>query len=167
MDERRPIPGYPGFYATIGGSIIGQKGQPLCECLDRWKYRRVCVSVCGKRKVLRVHSLVMLAFVGPRPEGKEVNHKDGNKGNNSLDNLEYVTKSENVRHSFAVLGRPPPYRKFGADHCNAICVDRELLLARRAAGATWKELVIEFGGSIKTLGNIVGRRHWSTREPSV
>ena len=50
----------------------------------------------------RIHLLVMLAFVGPRPEGLETRHFDGNHLNNSLENLRYGTSSENsmdeVRH---------------------------------------------------------------------
>ena len=51
-----------------------------------------------------VHSLVALAFIGPRPEGMEVNHKDCDKQNNALNNLEYVTHGENQRHA-AQMGR--------------------------------------------------------------
>lgn len=47
-----------------------------------------------------VHKLVMAAFVGPVPSGHEVNHKDGIKSNNCLDNLEYLTPPENVQHAF-------------------------------------------------------------------
>ena len=51
-----------------------------------------------------VHRLVAQVFV-PNPMNKpQVNHKDGNKKNNNIDNLEWVTQSENMRHCFDVLG---------------------------------------------------------------
>ncbi len=52
-----------------------------------------------RSKRVRVHRLVLKAFYGSCPEGKESNHKDGNKKNNNSDNLEYVTKSENIKHA--------------------------------------------------------------------
>lgn len=54
-------------------------------------------------KFYSVHLLVLETFVGERPEGHTANHKDGNRYNNSLSNLEWVHHSENVRHSRANL----------------------------------------------------------------
>lgn len=51
-----------------------------------------------------VHRLVGEAFLGPRPSGHQINHKNGDKTDNRLENLEYVTPSENVRHSLARTG---------------------------------------------------------------
>ena|ERR1700722_16286860 len=46
-----------------------------------------------------VHMLVMRTFVGPKPEGLQINHIDGNKMNNCVSNLEYVTARENIAHA--------------------------------------------------------------------
>lgn len=46
-----------------------------------------------------VHRLVARHFIGPIPDGKEVNHKDSNRKNNSIHNLEYVSRKENVLHA--------------------------------------------------------------------
>lgn len=71
---------------------------------DRVGYQQITFCRNGRWFIFRVHQLVALAFIGPRPEGKEVNHKDGNKKNNTPPNLEYVTRSENVLHSYTKLG---------------------------------------------------------------
>lgn len=55
------------------------------------------MAVVGKARL--VHILVAEAFIGPRPEGLEINHIDGIKHNNHVSNLEYVTASENAKHA--------------------------------------------------------------------
>lgn len=62
-------------------------------------YHRVYLSMNGKNLPARVHALVCEAFIGPRPAGYEINHKDGDKSNNHLENLEYCTSRENTRHA--------------------------------------------------------------------
>lgn len=70
------------------------KGRVLKDCDNGNGYRYVNLKRYGTRYV---HRLVMLAFYGD--SSKVVNHKDLNKSNNSLENLEYVTQKENIRHS--------------------------------------------------------------------
>ncbi len=76
--------------------------------LDNYGYQMVGPYIAGKRIRAKVHRLVAGAFIGPCPPGKEVNHKDGDKTNNRADNLEYLTKSENVLHSYRNGLRTPP-----------------------------------------------------------
>ena len=59
------------------------------------------VDIAGKKRV--VHRLVAKAFLGER-NGQEVNHKNGNKKDNRLENLEWCTRSENLKHRHRVLG---------------------------------------------------------------
>ena len=56
-----------------------------------------------KGKHFRIHRLILLTFQGEISGNKtDVNHIDGNKDNNKLDNLEYVSNSENIIHSYAI-----------------------------------------------------------------
>lgn len=73
-----------------------------------YPYVNLCVD--DKRKKRTVHSLVAEAFLG---EGDEVNHKDGNKLNNHVDNLEWCTRAENHRHALETGLFVPPS---GEDH---------------------------------------------------
>ena len=67
-------------------------------------YLRFTAKLKGKTVTTSVHTQVALAFVDGWREGLQVNHKDGNKLNNCAWNLEWVSASENVRHSRYVLG---------------------------------------------------------------
>ena len=79
------------------------------------------------QKYYTVHRLVALAFI-PQEEWKDqVNHKDGNKKNNRVDNLEWCTMSENLKHSFRVLGRKVCKTwtwKFWSLHHNAKAIEQ-------------------------------------------
>lgn len=73
------------------------------------KYPRVFFSSKGKRKTYSVHRLLALAFI-PNPDNKpEVNHKDGDKNNFDLDNLEWSTYTENIQHAYNTQLKPKPY----------------------------------------------------------
>lgn len=63
-------------------------------------YRMVTLHNNGFKRSRSVHTLVAGAFLGPRPVGLEVNHKDGDKLNNASSNLEYVSGKANVRHAW-------------------------------------------------------------------
>lgn len=106
----KPIPGYEGYYeASTYGRIrsvtrvvadirLGQKRikgriKKLTDAHDGRMVVNLCIN--GKRNIVKVHRVVMLTFVGPRPEGTEICHKDGNYRNNRLDNLRYDTSSSN------------------------------------------------------------------------
>lgn len=68
-------------------------------------YLRVYLSKNGKRKHHKVHRLVARAFI-PNPDNKpQVNHIDGNKHNNSITNLEWVTDEENKLHRKQILSK--------------------------------------------------------------
>lgn len=107
----KPVTEMPEFYEvsnfgrvkTLRASAILSAGSLLKLRRDKYGYMRVVLA--GDKHYSRVvHRLVAFAFIGEPPDGCEVNHKDGNKENNRLSNLEYVTKSENSLHSYHVLG---------------------------------------------------------------
>lgn len=75
-------------------------GKILSRPIDSCGYPNTSICIDGNRFTVRNHILVTKAFLGECPEDKEVNHKDGNKGNPVLSNLEYVTRSENGLHAW-------------------------------------------------------------------
>ena len=87
-------------YVPNGTSVLRKhKGKILKNKLYSLKYYRVTLMINGISDRFLVHTLVMAAFVGKKQCGFQINHKDGNKTNNHLSNLEYVTPSQNMRHA--------------------------------------------------------------------
>lgn len=154
-----PIPGYPGYRATGGGLIIGRTGRPLTpQPLDG--YLRVSVvDEHGRRRHVMVHRLVALTIFGPCPLFHEVNHINGNRACNWISNLEYVLASENVRHSFVVLGRQPAR---GERNGHARLTDDIVSHMRRrhAAGETAAAIGRSVGIDTTQAWRICTRRSW-------
>lgn len=89
----KTIEGYVGLYEVSStGLIRSEKTQKLNKPhINHKGYYKVTLSNCGTKKNFRIHRLVAIAFI-PNPENKpEVNHKDLNKLNNNVENLEWVT----------------------------------------------------------------------------
>ena len=125
---------------------------------DSTGYRAIWLHMNGKPAYKKLHQLVALAFLGPRPEDLVVNHKDCNKQNNKPSNLEYVTRAENVAH--AVRNHRFPSKK-GQTNPNARLTDRQVTVIRRV----WKEkkvsqneLAIITGISRHQIGLIVSNK---------
>jgi hypothetical protein len=98
VEKWKVVPGYPRYEASSLGRIrLLKTGRLLSINLGSTAYPRV-VTFPGRRCV-HVHRMVAAAFYGDHP-GLTVNHKDGVKNNNRVENLEWVTVGENHRHSF-------------------------------------------------------------------
>lgn len=94
------VPDHPGYLASTLGRIASTKsGQPrvLRQYSHPDGHQFVCPYIGGRRTNRYVHRLVLLAFVGKRPVGKESRHIDGDPRNNALTNLVYGNHSENMR----------------------------------------------------------------------
>lgn len=104
----KDVPGCEGKYFVSNlGRVKGPK-KILKPSISNWGYERLRIRTnLGKAISPRVHRLVAQAFI-PNPEGKpEVNHIDGDKRNNRVSNLEWVTPSENKLHDIRILGAKP------------------------------------------------------------
>lgn len=96
---------YFGYIVREDGVIFGKAGNPLKYRLNHKGYPFVNLKINGKNKYKAVHRIVAECFIA-NPENKtQVNHKDRNRENYHLNNLEWVTPSENVKHSVENGGR--------------------------------------------------------------
>ena len=111
MEKWRDIPGYEGFYQVSDlGNIRSIRFNKIrnMKSWDSNGYRAVELYLNNNGYTVGIHRLVALAFI-PNPENKpEVNHKDRNRSNNNVENLEWVTQSENVAHAYRNGVKPRP-----------------------------------------------------------
>lgn len=138
IERWRPILGYEDKYMiSDAGHVLSlakvvrektgktriRKERILRNILASNGYLFVILSNNGKTKTHLLHRLVATAFIGASQ--LEVNHKDGDKTNNDVDNLEYVTHSQNIRHSYQVLKRKPVCSwkdKTGFEHNKSVSI---------------------------------------------
>ena len=100
---------YPEKYAVNSSGFIFNKktGRKIKAFKNPRGYLVNTISIKGERKSFSVHKAILYSFVPEPFVDAQVNHKDGNKENNSLENLEWVTRSENMIHAIKELGFKP------------------------------------------------------------
>jgi len=115
-------------------------GRVLKLKTDKNGYAYVIIS--PNHTTRKVHHLVAEAFIGPRPSGHEINHKDGNKANNLPSNLEWVTGKINIRHAFDT-----GLNHSGEDHYNTKLSNADVVEIRRQCDLGIRQAVIanQFG----------------------
>ena len=174
-----PVVGYEGLYAvsdcgrvksceryvlrTHESGTVHQKlirERILCprSSRGRYEYGRQSVQLCrdGISKSRLISHLVVEAFIGPRPEGLEVAHNDGNASNNQLNNLRYATPRENT-HDKYLHGTVP----VGESVHNSKLSKSDVAQIRRLRGQkTQQALADEFGISISQVSRIQSRKQW-------
>ena len=153
MEQWRPVPGYEGLYEVSDLGRVKSVNR-LCEggkgylarfpgkllkpqtCL-RGGYLEVSLSKDGKRKHRTIHSLVAEAFLGARPEKYDVMHLDGNRKNNTLSNLRYGSRADNLHQTYE-YGGAQAAGKLTADDVHDI-------RKRLSTGSSPSDLAKEYG----------------------
>lgn len=130
-EEWRDIQGYEGLYqvsdeGNVRRLVAMANGKyPAMGLIKSWPHKDgyLCVGLSKDKaySAKTIHRLVAVAFLGNPPTAKhQVNHIDGNKANNCIGNLEWVTPSENMQHSRYVLGNNKDVYKLTPEEVLAI-----------------------------------------------
>lgn len=169
-EEWRPVVGFEGSYevSSVGGvrsldreSISGShlRGIVMSPWIDCGGYRRIDLQggSSGRRRV-RVHHLVLEAFLCPRPDGMECRHLDGDPQNNRLENLCWGTSSENsldaVCHGRNPRGEKNGYSKLTESQVKAVRV-------RLSQGEKHVDIAADLGVVRSTISSIARGRNWA------
>jgi hypothetical protein len=113
----RQIPDFPCHYLSLDGkvySVIAKKC--IATRITKTGYISVSLQHNNKQYTRMIHRLIAEIFLENKPENYRelvVNHKDGNKSNNNVENLEFITNHENILHSVHVLGKNHKTSKCG------------------------------------------------------
>jgi hypothetical protein len=175
VEEWRDIEGYEGIYqvSNLGrvksldravqhrnGKVLMKKGKQLKVVYAGNKYGRIILNKNGKKSAKLIHRLVALTFIINETNLKEVNHKDLDKTNNSVENLEWVSPKQNTQHAF---NNRYIKRYLGEDNHRAV-VTEEVVLKIRELHATkkyrYKDIGEMFGIHHSVVGYIVRRQTW-------
>jgi hypothetical protein len=164
----REIPNFPGYGVGENGTAWTRRVSGRGIKFGRWKKLDpfpskkgpllVGIWVDGRKKNKTLHSLVMLSFVGPRPDGLEVCHNNGSYTDNWLCNLRYDTHTANEADKVKHGTRPKGERVYAAK------LNPEKVMAIRQRYQTGEEssqLIKEFGICDATFRSIVKRKTWA------
>ena len=107
MEEWRQIKGYEGLYnvSSLGVVVRIDRNKVMKQTADKDGYLKVCLCKNNEKKTYMVHRLVATAFLDNSEELPVVNHKDENKANNCVDNLEWCSIQYNTVYNGANFRR--------------------------------------------------------------
>jgi hypothetical protein len=170
FENWRPVAGYEGLYIVSDwGRLMSLPGKSKAggfRQLDKTKfgYFRVKLRKNDKNMTFMVHRLVAAAFIGPCPPNKEIDHIDGNRTNNTLPNLRYLTSSENqkaaiTRNRRVYSGEKNAFAKLTWAKVNEI---RRLSIE----GMTQQKIADLFNVRQTNISQIVNGKAWKTNKGS-
>lgn len=156
------IKDYEGLYSvTEDGKIFATakynwKERFLKPWLIGHGYEVVSLYKNGKQRKFLIHRLVAQAYI-PNPKGlREVNHKNGNRLDNRVENLEWVSSKENKSHAWKV----GLYSHRGEKHWNSVIQDSEVIEMRKLfkEGKSTRQIAEKFSRNYFTTRGIVMER---------
>jgi len=164
----KSIENYEGLYEIADTGVIrsltngNRKGKVLKPALGTTGYFYVNLSKQGKVKLHKIHRVVAKHFLPLNSSKLYVNHKDGNKLNNDVINLEWCTSLENNRHARNV-GLSVDVK--GEKHGNSKFKDSDILEMRKLCPSNpteqdFKTLAIQFGTSPQNMRSIIFKKTW-------
>lgn len=158
MEHWLPYPKYPRYFISDLGNVEGPNGPNKLQ--DSLGY--VTFTVLTKEhkyQRIKAHIAVLETFIGPRPLGYITNHKNGIKDDNRVENLEWVTHSENVIHALTTR-----LRKLDKNRKNLLTRDEilEIRQLHEMYGFNLSEAAKEYKKSRASIYFVITKKTWAT-----
>lgn len=149
MEIWRSISGFEQYFISNTGQVKGIAVKILKPSISKGYYN-VHLYKNGIKKQITIHLLVATTFIGNKPLGLTINHKDGNKLNNNLSNLEYVTQKQNNAHAWAL----------GLIKSKSSLTQHQIIHLRADHENFKQSLSIKYKISIQSVNNILKWKSW-------
>lgn len=157
IEEWKQMVGHPKFLVSNLGRISNREGKIFSTWVNHEGYEQVCLCEKGKKFVVKVHKEVAKCFIQP-VEGKPiVNHIDGVKTNNNVENLEWSTYSLNAKHALlhGLANAPDPVRR------KVRCVETgEVFASLKQASEKTKAVASHISACCSGERKTTGGLHW-------
>lgn len=159
--EVKQIPTAKYYYASKCGRIFSKKTGVLKEIKPYWNKGylalRIVIDGVGRRG-MQVHRLIAMAYIPNPDDKKQVNHINGIKHDNRVENLEWASGQENMDHAYAI----GLVKSIGEDNPKNILKEDQVLdiYNRCLQGHSRKALAIEFNVSESAIKDIITRKNW-------
>lgn len=159
----KEIPGVPGYFVSKVGVIVATRRRIRVRKLKLNKRGRGYYSFNffngTKVKEMSVHTAVLLAWYGPKPEGFCCNHINGDTKDNRVENLEWISRADNERHARKFLGKDLR----GERNVISKLDDKKVreIRRRKLSGETFDSIAKDYGVHKSCIAKAVYRESWA------
>ena len=169
MEIYKEIFGFKNYEVSNYGNVKRKEGtshlicKPLKHLIDKDGYKRVNLKVHQKTNTKNIHRLVAIAFI-PNLENKpQVNHINGIKGDNRIENLEWCTMSENRQHAYNTGLQNGLTRRGVLNNFNKLSENEVIKIRFKYDKKTcnMKKLSLEYKVSAACIQMIISKKTWS------
>lgn len=168
----KPVVGFEDWYQVsdlgrIRRSAPGRRthvGRIVTLSRNTYGYLQADLHVNGKSHTTTVHKCVTAAFLGPCPDGMQVDHINGDKTDNRVENLRYVTQADNIRHCYRLAreGRIS-HNGIGESHPCSKLTEEQVRMVRHllSIGMPATQIAKRYGVSDRAIGKILHGDTWT------